>query len=207
MEHRKLSPGQITAIVFSGFGVGYLSGLSLSPVAQAVIAALIGGAAALVAAFTGMPIPVKKGGGDDKDTSPQFFLVDDLRSLSAAPLAFLVVSVAIGASGGIYVRAHNWLGANMPAAKATAQSQTGKQQGSAAVPDYRTGGLFAGKSVKPKLLATHDRPGPIIAGLAGSENSAVRRFAERLQEIEDGGAELNATAVLQVVCQELIEDE
>lgn len=77
------------AIGIAGLGVGWLVGLSQSPVIAAVLAALVAAAGTLVGPVAGRS--------------------SETGSLSAVPLAALIVGIAAGASAGLYARSNAWL--------------------------------------------------------------------------------------------------
>jgi hypothetical protein len=76
--------------------IGWIAGLSISPVASTIIAALVGVAVAAVAALTGL----RQANGV---WAP---------NINPVPIAVFTVCLAVGATGGIYVRLAQWLGPN-----------------------------------------------------------------------------------------------
>ena len=83
---------QIISIAVTGLGIGWLVGLSISPVIAGVIASLLG--------IAGSAATVIRGNLSGKLT---------IGSFDARPIAILVVGVAIGATMGIYARTHDIL--------------------------------------------------------------------------------------------------
>jgi hypothetical protein len=88
---------QGTSLIVIGLGVGWLTGLSVSPVVSGVIAALLGIAGGIV---TGLRTP--KHSRADGSAEPQ-------TPIDARPAALLVVGVVVGATLGILVRTHHVL--------------------------------------------------------------------------------------------------
>jgi hypothetical protein len=76
----------------SGLGIGWLVGLSASPVVSGVIASLLGVAAGVVTTFRGT-----------SESSAKSVVTD------ARPVALLVVGIALGASAGLTARTHDIL--------------------------------------------------------------------------------------------------
>jgi len=83
---------QALAVLVTGLGIGWLVGLSASPVVSGVIASLLGVAAGVVTAFRGVSA-----------SSAKSVLAD------ARPVALLVVGVALGATVGLTARTHDLL--------------------------------------------------------------------------------------------------
>lgn len=88
-----------------GIGIGWLLGLSVSPVVSIVITSVAGAAAAVIATKSGLE------GRSSKIIAP------DERQISISssntdprPLAALVIGLALGSIVGIWVRTHDWLG-------------------------------------------------------------------------------------------------
>ena len=93
----------ILALVVIGLGIGWLAGLSISPVVSIVITSVIGIAVAVLAALSGV-----KDEFLDPETSPAT-LRRFLRNVTPVPLAWLVAGLVIGSSIGLWARTHNWL--------------------------------------------------------------------------------------------------
>lgn len=93
------------AIALSGFGIGCLVGLSISPVVGIVITSVVGGAAAVVATLSGLDEkPVTHEGTPGAGmTHPK---------PSAWPLALLVIGLLAGSLVGISVRNNHWFGSD-----------------------------------------------------------------------------------------------
>jgi hypothetical protein len=86
---------QILSILVAGLGIGWLSGLSVSPVIATVLASLVGIAGGLVAGLRASS--VKPG---DKTAA------DRLSAVNAIPAAVLILGIAVGAPLGIVARTH-----------------------------------------------------------------------------------------------------
>ena len=104
-------------LLVSGFGLGWLVGLSVSPVVQTVLASLIALVVSLSTALAGL----RTGDTQKEDevstnssvnAPPRRNLTWRLPDfLDPLPVMFMVVGLACGASVGVYGRANNWLGA------------------------------------------------------------------------------------------------
>jgi hypothetical protein len=101
--------GVIAPLMMIGFGIGWLMGLSVSPVVSIVITSVIGAAAALVAALSGLP---DQPDNLDESKAPQPQPI--YRQVDPVPMAFLVVGLFLGSLLGVWVRTHNWLSAEPP---------------------------------------------------------------------------------------------
>jgi len=87
---------QLILVAVVGVATGWLTGLSLSPVAGTVIAALLAAIGALVSALGGVSI--------SSGASLQL-----TRRVDAAPLAVLAVTIALFAPLGVAARTSGWL--------------------------------------------------------------------------------------------------
>jgi len=96
-----------TASVFvCGIGVGWLIGLSYSPVIQVVITSIITLVASITSALAGMRSDPNEHQARD-DAKPKRKLQFEINPY---PMMLMIIGVALGASVGIYARANNWLG-------------------------------------------------------------------------------------------------
>lgn len=84
-------PVVIWSMLLTGLGVGWLIGLSVSPVVSIVISSVTASVAAIVAALSGL---------QDK---PKW-------TINPLPLAIFVGGVVIGSIVGVWARNHDWLG-------------------------------------------------------------------------------------------------
>jgi hypothetical protein len=100
----------VISLIFTGLGIGWLIGLSISPVVSIVITSITGSAAAIVAAMSGLeqrpPANNKDDDNDDKNTQihPRRWRA------SPIPIAWLIVGIVAGSAIGIYVRNQDLLG-------------------------------------------------------------------------------------------------
>lgn len=104
-------------LLVSGFGLGWLVGLSSSPVIQTILTSLIAVVVSISGAIAGLrPSDSDEGpdtleeGEEEKNRSrsgrrPAAILLDPL------PVMCMVVGLACGASAGVYARANGWLAA------------------------------------------------------------------------------------------------
>ncbi|MCI5178463.1 MAG: hypothetical protein D3911_03910 [Candidatus Electrothrix sp. AW3_4] len=86
------------SLVIIGFGVGWLTGLSISPVVAALLSSIIGAVLVLAAVLSGFSY------GDNAS------LIKNVSDISPVPFALLMVGIIAGTSSGIWVRTHNVLG-------------------------------------------------------------------------------------------------
>ena len=105
-------------LVVIGLGVGWLAGLSVSPVASVVITSALGAAAAIVGALAGVA-RADHGSHDKPGGAPAQRKVlgnwtesGAVRPIASWPLAVLVVGLVLGSGMGVWARTHNWLGQN-----------------------------------------------------------------------------------------------
>ena len=99
--------GVITALVVTGFGIGWLAGLSVSPVVSIVISSLLGTAAAAVAVLSGLEFASVD--GEKKATVRQFLGLHP----NPWPIACLVIGLVIGSMFGIRARNYHWFGSDL----------------------------------------------------------------------------------------------
>lgn len=123
----------LICMVFSGLGLGWLVGLSVSPVIQIILTSLIALVVSLSSALAGLRLsdgeeaedaadagaaPATTGGtaattqNPPARTAPAPARRKTLPSLlDPVPVAFMVFALACGATFGVYARTHKWLGA------------------------------------------------------------------------------------------------
>lgn len=89
-------------IIFSGLFLGWLMGLSVAPVVKDVITSLMLIITTLLTIISGVK------NFDDKIQFNKYFSL--VKNLSITPILSLMLGVASGATAGVYVRAHNYLG-------------------------------------------------------------------------------------------------
>lgn len=102
------------SLLLIGLGIGWLTGLSSSPVVNLVIAGVIG----LVTAFNGSQAVQ----ADKKDES-QLPMKSYRPNLTYGHLAIVVAGIIVGSSAGVLARTHEWLGAAIFPLNSTAQSR------------------------------------------------------------------------------------
>lgn len=90
----------------SGVGVGWLIGLSASPVVQSLLAAILGILTALVAGLSGLELP--KSGKEEQ--AGRFSKLAQIPVLTAVPFGLVLVGVIGGSAGGIFCRENDLLG-------------------------------------------------------------------------------------------------
>lgn len=91
-----------------GVGIGWLIGLSVSPVVSIVITSITGSAAAIIATLSGL---------EDKDDKPEETNKGQTFrhrwNIDPLPLATLVFGILVGSAIGIWARNHSWLGSQV----------------------------------------------------------------------------------------------
>ncbi len=105
----KLNKFLIGAYLFIiGVGIGWLIGLSVSPVVSIVITAVTGSAAAIIAALSGLEDKPDEGQAANRPKPPLLrWNIDPL------PLMLLVVGILLGSLLGIKARNDGWLGTDL----------------------------------------------------------------------------------------------
>lgn len=91
-------------LFLSGLAIGWLVGLSVSPIIQTVLTSII----AVIVGISSTLAGIKKPSLEDDQTQNKKERL--LSEVSPMPTMFLVVGLAIGASVGVYARTNNWLG-------------------------------------------------------------------------------------------------
>jgi hypothetical protein len=96
-------------LLLSGMGVGWLIGLSVSPVIHIVITSLIAFVVSITGALAGLKVTP-----DDEPPSESSSLKQKLQvEINPVPVMLIVIGIAFGASLGVYGRTNNWLGTNV----------------------------------------------------------------------------------------------
>lgn len=97
-----------TPLLITGVGIGWLIGLSVSPVVSIVITAVTGSAAAIIAALSGLEDKPDEGKEASRPKPPLLrWNIDPL------PLMLLVVGILLGSLLGIKARNDGWLGTDL----------------------------------------------------------------------------------------------
>jgi hypothetical protein len=109
----KIPPSHFVAIFASGLGIGFLVGLSASPVVSALIGGIVSLAAGVVSALCGVrleksePPPGEKlnqaVGSQGKGNGSAF-----TAHVTPLPIAFLVISIVLGSLLGLRARTQEW---------------------------------------------------------------------------------------------------
>lgn len=97
-EEKKPKIYHAISLVIIGIGVGWLTGLSISPVVAGLLSSIIGAVLVLAAILSGFSYG---------DNSSPIRIAGDV---SPVPFALLMVGIIAGTSSGIWVRTHNVLG-------------------------------------------------------------------------------------------------
>jgi hypothetical protein len=104
----------LVAIFLSGFCIGFLVGLSASPVVNALIGGIVSLAAGVVSALCGVRLeksePKDSPAGEEQNEgigSPGSVSAFSAQ-VSPVPIAFLIVSIVLGSLLGLQARTHEW---------------------------------------------------------------------------------------------------
>ena len=147
---------QWISIIAVGVGIGWLAGLSASPVVATVLASLLGVAGGIVAGARSLP--------DEGSAS------SSLSHLDARPAAALVLAIAVGAPLGILARTHGVF------------EPTGAADG----PDIGKGVLFGVTEEECSFLRGIARyPETQYRDLLRTSGDWVRPLEERIEDIDD----------------------
>ena len=113
----------LISMLIIGTGIGWLTGLSVSPVISAVITGIIGLSLTLVSVLSGLKQAAPS-------AEPQ--LPPQLKSnwnLNPVPIALLIIGIVIGTSLGITARTHNLLGNQAAELNVSAEIQKWQELG------------------------------------------------------------------------------
>lgn len=92
-------------VFVSGLCLGWLVGLSLSQVLHLVVGSIVGIAAAVISALSG----VTTSGSNTEEPKPTILFGSHLITVSALPIALFLLGIAIAAPIGVVTRTHEWL--------------------------------------------------------------------------------------------------
>jgi hypothetical protein len=149
------------ALLITGFGIGWLAGLSLSPVIGTILAGIMGAASGVVAAVASVGSDILR------------------RRVNAWPAAVLVVGVVVGSSTGIVARSRNLFGS------AVIGEQVESVPSGSMVQDPRvlaglTALYSAGSDDCKRLLGSPDQA--LIGALETSRFPWAQRLAKRVSD-------------------------
>jgi hypothetical protein len=109
----------LLAISLTGLGIGFLVGLSASPVVNGLLTGIVTLVAAVVGALCGVRLEKSKPedklaeNPDDKNKDQgsrlEWNAFPFTARVSPAPMAFLVITIVAGSLLGLYARTHEWL--------------------------------------------------------------------------------------------------
>jgi hypothetical protein len=103
-DSKETRTGVIIALVVTGFGIGWLAGLSVSPVVSIVITSVTGVAAAVVTALSGLK---------EDPVDPKVKERRRLPKIEVWPLAILLVGMLSGSTLGILARNNHLFGSDV----------------------------------------------------------------------------------------------
>jgi hypothetical protein len=145
-------------LILAGLGVGWLVGLSFSPIAQVVVASLVGAAAAIASVLMGL---------GDQSKLPH--------SRTLAPIVWLVLGTATGATVGVLTRSHGWLA---PSGLTPSERASGFQ-GGVATPDILANDPYAAMAPEMRTRADSLRWSENFEAAARSFDSLARAYRPR----------------------------
>lgn len=151
----------VTSLFFTGCGIGWLTGLSVSPVVSIVITSVTGSAAAIIAALSGLEEKPDEANHTNK-RQPFGWQVNPL------PLMMVVIGIVLGAIVGISARNQHWFGSSV----------------SAEIAQWTSNGL-AKSQVADRLFAQR-YPAPLytrpytqtLSWIGGDLNAEVKRWTD-----------------------------
>ena len=113
-EHKGLGAASLSLIclVISGMGIGWLLGLSVSPVLHIIVASVIALVMGIVGALAGLDINPGSERNDSESNELKISPREKLVKISPFPMTALIAGLVIGACFGVYARANELLGAN-----------------------------------------------------------------------------------------------
>lgn len=94
----------LLALVFCGLSLGWLMGMSVSPMVKDVLTALLAVVTTLLMALAGL--------SGNKQTENDNSLIERLRSFDALPVGVFLIFLALGSAGGVFARTNDLLGPN-----------------------------------------------------------------------------------------------
>lgn len=95
----------VTCLLITGLGIGWLVGLSVSPVVSIVITSVTGSAAAIVAALSGLEEKPEALEATNRGQP-----IRTRWSVNPLPLTILVIGILVGSAFGVRARNQSWLG-------------------------------------------------------------------------------------------------
>ena len=163
------------SLLLSGCGLGWIVGLSVSPVVGVVVAAVVGAAASLVSALAGLEPPgadngAPAGGGEEGGPVRR----RRLPRANPVPLTLFILGLVLGSIFGIQARTHGWLAPDTPSTEAEIKRWTDLGKDRALVVDR----LFD-TSYPPAGSKGEDGPSPDPAG----EGVLYRLTVKECQEL------------------------
>jgi hypothetical protein len=96
----------MVSLLVSGLGIGWLMGLSASPILYSVVTSLLGLVVAVSGALAGVDLELPS--HEQEGARPKQRVV--LSLVNPLPIVALILGVVAGASVGIYGRTNDWLG-------------------------------------------------------------------------------------------------
>ena len=110
MKHPKLN---YLMLLISGIGIGWLAGLSVSPVIAQILSTILGVLAAVLAVLSGVKWTAdQKDGEPGEQGSPPAgkHALQKINMVSAVPAGILIVGLVFGSMLGMTARTHDWFG-------------------------------------------------------------------------------------------------
>jgi len=99
-------------MLLSGIGIGWLIGLSVSPVLYILITSIVTIAAGITSTLTGLEAKADKANEDESASTKPTSTKRDIQ-INPLPLTTLIIGLVIGTSVGVYARTNEWLGPNI----------------------------------------------------------------------------------------------
>jgi hypothetical protein len=164
----------VLGIVLAGLSIGWLAGLSASPVVQGVLTAILGLAVSCVTLLAGLePHLSTRKRSNDSPNAASTGRAAWLSAVRVGPIVALTMGLATGASIGVFARTHDWLGTRSQAGVDASKEEL----------LLRSGVLFTAASPEEcvSFRAAAAR-GSLREALAAATNPRVRAFAGKTND-------------------------
>lgn len=202
--------GNFVGLLIVGLGIGWLVGMSATPVVSIVITSLTATAGAILAVLSGLE-DTKGPQSPAADKAPRYHA----RHVNVAPILALVVGLVIGAAVGLTSRSYGWFGTDLDA-EINKWTRHGRSEQEVTAALFAAAYPAPGSGETPNKTWTNDHVGVLFgssgdlqdtcSALLGVSDADLRKYAlgaslEGVQKIaavvEDPTV---LRAVLEVIC-------
>ena len=190
----KFSKLNLLMLLVSGSGIGWLAGLSVSPVIAQIIGAILGVLAAVLAVLSGVKWSADQqddGSGEQVPSKAGKHALQKISSVSAIPTGILIIGLVIGSMLGMTARTHDWFGFD-PAREIDQWIGFGLDKKEVAQvllqAKFGPGGKAAGTGAKKQVAGGTQNPAPrttSLFGVTGKECAGLYELYDlpRLEEL------------------------